>query len=53
MRGTKWLTEDTCKGTKVTVEKGVVDGQGRSTGPAKGKTFTVPAGSSKLLKAPK
>ena len=52
VRGTRWLTQDTCKGTKVTVRKGSVALR-VIRGPSKGRTTTVKAPGSKLVKAPK
>jgi hypothetical protein len=42
VRGTRWLTEDSCAGTRTTVTKGAVDVRSRRTG----KTHRVTAGHS-------
>jgi hypothetical protein len=46
VRGTRWLTEDDCAGTRTTVTKGAVSVRSRATG----KTVTVSAGHSFLAK---
>lgn len=48
VRGTKWLTENTCEGTRITVARGVV----RVFDKVKKKTVDVKAGRSYLAKAP-
>lgn len=48
VRGTRWLTEDRCDGTKVQVQRGLVAVKDLTTG----KTVDVPAGKSYLAKAP-
>jgi hypothetical protein len=48
VRGTRWLTEDRCEGTKVQVQRGLVAVKDFGTG----KTVDVPAGKSYLAKAP-
>jgi hypothetical protein len=46
VRGTRWLTEDDCSGTRTTVTKGAVSVRSRATG----KTVTVAAGHSFLAR---
>jgi hypothetical protein len=48
VRGTRWMTEDRCAGTKVQVARGLVDVNDFTTG----KTVKVSAGQSYLAKAP-
>jgi ferric-dicitrate binding protein FerR (iron transport regulator) len=47
VRGTRWLTEDTCAGTRVSVDQGAV--VVRPTG--KGRAVTVRAHHSRLVRA--
>jgi hypothetical protein len=47
VRGTRWLTEDTCAGTRVTVAEGAVAVQPRRAG----RAVTVRAGHSRLVRA--
>jgi alpha-tubulin suppressor-like RCC1 family protein len=49
VRGTKWLTEDNCEGTRITVKRGLVDVFDK----VKHKTVLVKAGHSYSAKAPK
>ena len=46
MRGTEWITEDTCDGTRTTVVKGAVSVRDRHTG----RTVLVKAGHSYLAR---
>ena len=49
MRGTRWLTTDTCRGTAVTVKEGAVDVRPV----AGGRTKRVKAGRSMFVPAPR
>jgi hypothetical protein len=49
VRGTKWLTEDSCEGTRITVARGIVS----VTDMVKRKTVLVKSGHSYLARAPK
>ena len=48
VRGTEWLTEDSCAGTRVSVKEGAVDLEPRHGG----RTKRVRAGSSRLVRPP-
>jgi hypothetical protein len=49
VRGTRWLTEDSCAGTRVTVAQGAVTVRPRHGG----RAVTVRAGHSRLVRAPR